>query len=123
VPKDLVEEIESVALSQGKTKSELVREALRRHLELILLEPVLTEFELVARRKLGFDDGRWQEARVVLVRFLPDRASAPIRVEPVTGDPSDDTILAWATERKATCSPRETAGTSCLSASLKASEC
>lgn len=33
-PDDLVEEVEAVAALQGKTKSELVREALRRHVEL-----------------------------------------------------------------------------------------
>jgi CopG family transcriptional regulator / antitoxin EndoAI len=34
VPDELVEEVEAVASAQGKTKSELVREALRRHVEL-----------------------------------------------------------------------------------------
>lgn len=34
MPDDLLEAVEAVASSEGKTKSELVREALRRHLEL-----------------------------------------------------------------------------------------
>ena len=34
VPDDLIEEVEAVASAQGKTKSDLVREALRRHVEL-----------------------------------------------------------------------------------------
>lgn len=34
VPDGLVEEVEAVAAARGMTKSELVREALRRHVEL-----------------------------------------------------------------------------------------
>ena len=34
VPDELIDEVEQVAIAQGTTKSEIVREALRRHLEL-----------------------------------------------------------------------------------------
>jgi CopG family transcriptional regulator/antitoxin EndoAI len=37
VPDDLMREAEAVARAQGKTKSELVRDALRRHVELARL--------------------------------------------------------------------------------------
>lgn len=35
IPDDLMQETEAVALAQGKTKSELVRDALRRQVELL----------------------------------------------------------------------------------------
>ena len=57
VPDELVEAVEAVALAQGKTKSELVREALRRHVELERFRALQRYArEQAERRGLGPED-------------------------------------------------------------------
>lgn len=57
VPDDLLHEAEAIASAQGKTKSELVREALRSHLELQRLRELQAYArERAERRGLGPDD-------------------------------------------------------------------
>lgn len=57
VPDELIDEVEQVASAQGTTKSEVVREALRRHLELerfrVLQRYARSEAE---RRGIGPED-------------------------------------------------------------------
>jgi uncharacterized protein len=61
-------------------------------------EPVLVELERVLKGKLGFTDERWDEVSDFLDRIAPERPRVPNRVERVTGDASDDEILACAVE-------------------------
>ena len=57
VPDDLLREAEAAARAQGKTKSELVREALRAHLELRRMRDLQTYArERAERRGLGPED-------------------------------------------------------------------
>ena len=57
VPDELVEAVEAAALAQGKTKSELVREALRRHVELERFRALQRYArEQAERRGLGPED-------------------------------------------------------------------
>jgi CopG family transcriptional regulator/antitoxin EndoAI len=53
VPDELVEEVEAAASAQGRTKSDLVREALRRHLELERFR-ALQRFGRVQAERRGF---------------------------------------------------------------------
>jgi predicted nucleic acid-binding protein len=77
--------------------SRIVEEAIDGRLELVLPEPVMDELERILTGKLGFDPERWREVEAFLTDLAVDAASAPSEsVEPVTGDPDDDRILASA---------------------------
>lgn len=79
-PNDLADETEALARALRKTKSEVVRDALRRHL-------------------LGFDEPGWLGVKDLLIELAAEIVPPPEgKAEPVTGDPSDDIILACATE-------------------------
>ncbi|MCP9485956.1 MAG: ribbon-helix-helix protein, CopG family [Gaiellaceae bacterium MAG52_C11] len=57
VPDALIDEVEAVAMAQGRTKSELVREALRLHLELERFRGLQTYARREAeRRGIGPED-------------------------------------------------------------------
>ena len=57
VPDDLLSQAEAVALAQGKTKSQVVREALRRHVLLERLRDIQAYGQVEAGRKgIGPED-------------------------------------------------------------------
>ncbi len=75
--------------------SRIVEEAIDGRLELVLPEPVMGELERILVEKLKFDSGRWREVEVLLADLAVESVPAPKGpVEPVTGDPDDDLILA-----------------------------
>lgn len=75
--------------------SRIVEEAIDGRLELILPEPVMEELERILVEKLAFDSEPWREIGVLLADLAVESISAPDGpVEPVTGDPDDDLILA-----------------------------
>jgi uncharacterized protein len=59
---------------------------------------VLDELDRVLADKLGFDAARVRGARRLLERIASSQPDRPEQVVPVTGDPSDDAILACAVE-------------------------
>jgi putative PIN family toxin of toxin-antitoxin system len=77
--------------------SRIIDEVIAGHLRLVLAEVVLRELGGVLRGKLKFDEQRW----IAMERLLTDLATEVVpepaaAVEPVTGDPDDDLILACA---------------------------
>jgi predicted nucleic acid-binding protein len=77
--------------------SRIVEEAIDGRLELVLPEPVMDELERILTGMLGFDPDRWREVEAFLTDLAVDAAPGPSEsVEPVTGDPDDDLILACA---------------------------
>jgi predicted nucleic acid-binding protein len=129
-------ETEQLALAQGRTKSELEPDALRRQaqrgqlrelqrygrrnerprfgtdrrrpaeplleeaidgrFDLIFPELVRAELHRVLTDKLGFTDEKSSAACALLAQLAVERPDAPPSIEPVTGDPADDAILAAA---------------------------
>ena len=77
--------------------SRILEEAIDGRLELVLAKPVMDELERILTEKLGFDPERWQEVETFLADLAVDLVPALGEpVEPVTGDPDDDLILACA---------------------------
>lgn len=64
----------------------------------MLPELVLDELSRVLREKLGFDEEHARAACQLLAGVATSRPGPPRSVEAVTGDPSDDAILACAVE-------------------------
>jgi predicted nucleic acid-binding protein len=64
----------------------------------VLPELVLDELNRVLREKLGFDEERARAACHLLAGVAASQPGPPGSVEAVTGDPSDDVILACAVE-------------------------
>lgn len=66
---------------------------------MVLMEPVLGELHRILTAKIGFTESRWEEVDVLLRGLTREVFSAPNGpVEAVTGDPTDDVILACAVE-------------------------
>lgn len=82
----------------GGPPSRVLEEAIDGRIELLLPIPVLDELDRVLADKLGFDRARVLDARRLLKRIASSRPSRPKRVVSVTGDSSDDVILACAVE-------------------------
>lgn len=83
------------ALIAAGPPSRIVEEAIDGRLELVLPVPVMEELKRVLMEKLAFDSERWRGVELLLA----DLAVAPVSVpegpiEPVTGDPDDDLMLA-----------------------------
>lgn len=87
------------ALIADGPPSWLIEEAINGRIELVLPDLVLSELGRVLQMKLGFSEAQCREASRFLAELASDRPSAPDRVDPVTGDPADDAILACAVER------------------------
>ena len=84
------------ALIADGPPNRLLEEAIDGRIDLLLPELVLTELERVLTEKLGFDAPRAGEAIDLLSSLAAGLLAAPASVERVTGDPSDDSILACA---------------------------
>ncbi len=78
--------------------SRVLEEAVDGRIELLLPLLVLDELDRVLGDKLGFDGDRIRDARRLLERIASSQPSRPEQVVSVTGDPSDDVILACAIE-------------------------
>ena len=79
--------------------SRIVEEEIDGRLELVLPEPVMEELARILVEKLAFDSERWREVEVLLANLAVESIAAPKGpVEPVTGDPADDLILACAVQ-------------------------
>jgi predicted nucleic acid-binding protein len=79
--------------------SRIVEEAIDGRLELVLPEPVMEELERILVEKLAFDSERWREVEVLLADLAVESVPAPEGpVEPATGDPDDNLILACAVQ-------------------------
>ena len=79
--------------------SRLLEEAVDGRLELVLFDPVVSEFGRVLTEKLNFDAQRGREVEGLLRELAVQAVTAPAGTpEPVTGDPADDLILACAIE-------------------------
>ena len=77
----------------------IVEEAIDGRLELVLPEPVVEELERILVEKLAFESEQWREVEVLLANLAVESVPAPKgSIEPVTGDPDDDLILACAVE-------------------------
>lgn len=77
----------------------IVEEAIDGRLELVLPEPVVEELERILVEKLAFESEQWREVEVLLANLAVESVPAPKgSVEPVTGDPDDDLILACAVQ-------------------------
>lgn len=77
--------------------SRIVEEAIDGRLELVLPAPVMGELERILVEKLAFDSERWREVEVLLTGLAVESVPVPEGpIEPVTGDPDDDVILACA---------------------------
>ena len=77
--------------------SRIIEEVIAGHLELVMAQPVMTELERIPTEKLRFEAERWVEVEELLVDLASEFAPTPPgAVEPVTGDPDDDNILARA---------------------------
>lgn len=75
--------------------SRILEEAINGRLELVMPEPVMGELERILTGKLGFDPERWHEVEAFLRDLAVGSAPAPLgAIEPVSGDPDDDLILA-----------------------------
>ena len=75
----------------------MIAEAIDGSVEMILLDPALTELLDVLGRKLGFASGECDEVKALMDDIAIATALAPDGpVAPVTGDPDDDVILATA---------------------------
>ena len=76
----------------------MLEEAIGGRIELVLPELVLDELERVLTEKLGFSEERSRAARELLAQVAtnwPGPAQSP---ESITGDATDDVILACAVE-------------------------
>jgi predicted nucleic acid-binding protein len=83
------------ALIAGGPPSRIVEEAIDGRLELVLPVPVIEELERILVEKLEFDRERWEEVEALLTDLAVESIPAPKgSVEPVSGDPDDDLILA-----------------------------
>jgi predicted nucleic acid-binding protein len=78
----------------------VIEQAIDGRIELIVPHHVVSELESVLRRKLEFDDERWEQTERLLAQLSPGRPRAS-HVAAVTGDPDDDEILAAAIEADA----------------------
>lgn len=79
--------------------SRIVEEAIDGRLELVLPEPVMEELARILVEKLAFDSEQWREVEVLLANLAVESIPAPTGpIEPVTGDPDDDLILACAVQ-------------------------
>lgn len=86
------------ALIADGPPSRLLEEAIDGRIELVLPELVLAELSRVLTDKLGFDDERARAACDLLAGVAASQPGPPRSAEAVTGDPSDDAILACALE-------------------------
>jgi predicted nucleic acid-binding protein len=64
----------------------------------VLPELVLDELQRVMAERLDFEEEQIHVARELLGKLAANQPAAPARVDPVTGDPADDAILACAVE-------------------------
>lgn len=64
--------------------------------ELVLPAPVRAELRRVLREKLALDDAAIEAILALLDELALEVAKAPNRIEPLSGDPDDDRILAAA---------------------------
>lgn len=77
--------------------SRILEEAIDGRLALVLPEPVMAELERILTAKLGFREQPWREVETLLTDLAVDSVSLPDQpVEPASGDPDDDVILACA---------------------------
>jgi len=75
----------------------VLEETIDGHLELVLTAPAMVELERILTKKLGFEPERWREAEELLVELATELIAVPdASPEAVTGDPSDDLVLACA---------------------------
>lgn len=75
----------------------MLEHAIDGRLELVLAEPVLDELQRVLVSKLSFEPERYREAEKLLFDIAVESVAAVEEtVGPLTGDPSDDQILACA---------------------------
>lgn len=86
------------ALIADGPPSRLLEEAIDGRIELVLPELVLDELTRVLTDKLGFDEERARAACHLLAGVAASQPGPPSSAEAVTGDPSDDAILACAVE-------------------------
>lgn len=61
----------------------------------------MNELERVLVEKLGFSEETIRAATQLLEHLAAERPGTPEHVDPITGDPADDAILACAVEVKA----------------------
>lgn len=81
--------------------SRVLEEAIDGRIELLLPILVLDELDRILTDKLGFDDDRVRNTRRLLERIASSQPKRPKHVAAVTGDPSDDAILACAIDARA----------------------
>jgi putative PIN family toxin of toxin-antitoxin system len=87
------------AFIAGGPPSRVVESAIDGRLRLVLAEPVLVELERILIVRLGFERDRVEAILALLDELAEERVGTPSGlVEPVTGDPDDDVILACAVE-------------------------
>ncbi len=81
--------------------SRIIEEAVDGNLDLVLLEPSMTELARILAAKLGFTIERLKEVQTLLTDVAVGAENTPEEApEPVTSDPDDDLILACAMEAK-----------------------
>ncbi|MHB8468888.1 MAG: putative toxin-antitoxin system toxin component, PIN family [Gaiellaceae bacterium] len=86
------------ALIANGPPSRVLEEAVDGRIELLLPVLVLDELDRVLADKLGFARDRVRDARRLLERIASSQPGRPEQVASVTGDRSDDAILACAIE-------------------------
>lgn len=79
----------------------MIEEAIRGRVDLLIPDLVLAELERVLTSKLGFSTTEREEAQATLKAIATAVPSVPSNAEPITGDPHDDPILAYAVEQGA----------------------
>lgn len=76
--------------------SRVLEQAIDGRIELLLPILVLDELDRILTDKLGFDNDHVRNTRRLLERIAFSQPNRPNHVAAVTGDPSDDAILACA---------------------------
>lgn len=84
------------ALIADGPPARLIGAAVDGEIELVVPEVVLTELRRVLKKKLGFGDDRLGEAISFFTELASELPQSPETVESLTGNVSDDRILACA---------------------------
>ncbi|MGH3026122.1 MAG: putative toxin-antitoxin system toxin component, PIN family [Gaiellaceae bacterium] len=89
------------ALIASGPPSRVLEEAIDGRLELLIPRPVLDELDRVLADKLGFPADRVRDARQLLEQIASAQPGLPEEAISITGDRSDDIILACAVDADA----------------------
>lgn len=89
------------AFIAGGPPGRVLEEVLEGKLDLVLLEPTLAELMRILSDKLGFELGELRSVQTLLADIAVDNQPTPTSgVEPISGDPDDDLILACAIDAR-----------------------